>query len=85
MLMEKVYLLIWLSKLAQQGVREEAVPKREWEHTGLMPSSNQAYPTAKLHVEADPKLERDKHKSLAASTEEDKTHSASRELCSTVN
>lgn len=83
--MEKVYLLIWLSKFAQQGVRQEEVPRREWEHTDLMPSSHQAYPTAKLHIEVDPKLKQYRHKSLAAFTEEDKTHSDSKELCSTVN
>lgn len=49
------------------------MPGREWEHTDLMPSSNQVYPTAKLHTEADSKLELDMHKSLAAFTEEDKS------------
>lgn len=34
----KGYLLIWLSKLVQQGVRQEAVPQREWKHTDLMPN-----------------------------------------------
>lgn len=69
----KGYLLIWLYKLAQPGVRQEAMPGREWEDTGLMPSSNQVYPTAKLHIEADSKLELDMYKSLAAFTEEDKS------------